>query len=168
MAWSFFTPYWFILGYTFIFLSLRSTSLSVFIIEDCSGIQLICLYQCQSAKLLKIQYLAHSLLWTQPILVCQVISFLGKANFCANRHAQLCQLCCILESNLLNVCLSLIHFSFLYFFSNSASTLEIVSVVTESDCLGKEYSRCGYCYGCYALSLGHFILRVLGYVYPLA
>ena len=40
-------------------------------------------------KLADIQQLAFSLLQTQPVTVCQVRSFLGKANFCANGHTQL-------------------------------------------------------------------------------
>ena len=37
----------------------------------------------------EIQWLAHSLLQTQPVMVCQVMSFLGKAKFCTNGHSQL-------------------------------------------------------------------------------
>ena len=40
-------------------------------------------------KLDDIQLLAFSLLQSQPVTVHQVMSFLGKANFCANGHSQL-------------------------------------------------------------------------------
>ena len=44
-------------------------------------------------KLADIQQLALSLLQTQPVTVHQVMSFLGKANFCANGQSQLQRLC---------------------------------------------------------------------------
>ena len=40
-------------------------------------------------KLADIQQLALSLLQTQPVTVHSVMSFLGKANFCASGHSQL-------------------------------------------------------------------------------
>ena len=42
-----------------------------------------------SDKLNEIQQLAHSLLWTQLVIVCQVMFFLGKTNFCVNGHSKL-------------------------------------------------------------------------------
>ena len=39
-------------------------------------------------KLADIQQLALSLLWTQHVTVCKVLSFLGRANFCTNGHPQ--------------------------------------------------------------------------------
>ena len=50
-----------------------------------------------------IQQLALSLLQTQPVTVCQVMSLLGKANFCANGHSQLWRLCCVIQSDMLTV-----------------------------------------------------------------
>ena len=38
-------------------------------------------------KLTDIQQLALSLLWMQPVTVYWVMSFLGKANFCASGHS---------------------------------------------------------------------------------
>ena len=40
-------------------------------------------------KVADIQQLALSFLQMQPVMVCQVISFLGKANFCAHGHSQI-------------------------------------------------------------------------------
>ena len=83
-------------------------------------------------KLLEIQQLAHSLLKRQPITVHQVMYFLDKTTFRANGQAQLCQLCCVIQSDTLNV----YHFPPDLFFhsmfsSNTASPLETVSVAAE-------------------------------------
>ena len=56
-----------------------------------------------SDKLADIQQLALSLLQTQPVSVCQVMSFWGKANFCANGHYWLQRLCCVIQSDMLTV-----------------------------------------------------------------
>ena len=40
--------------------------------------------------------LTHSLLQSQYVTVCRVMSFLGKANFCTNGHSQLQLLCCVI------------------------------------------------------------------------
>ena len=69
-------------------------------------------------KLADIQQLTLSLLHTQPITVCWVMSFLGKANFCASGHSQLWRLCCVIQSDMLSVyhsptqLFSPVHFSF--------------------------------------------------------
>ena len=69
-------------------------------------------------KLPDIQQLALSLLQVQPITVCQVMSFLGKANFCANGHSQLWRLCCVIQSDIylfithLPICFLLFNFPF--------------------------------------------------------
>ena len=71
-----------------------------------------------SDKLLEIQQLPHSLLHMQHIMVHMVIFFWGKITFCANGHAQLCQLCCVIQSNILYVYHSPTHllspFTFLF------------------------------------------------------
>ena len=54
-------------------------------------------------KLANIQQLALSLLWTPHVTVHKVMSFLGKANFCTNGHSQLCQLFCVIQSDMLHV-----------------------------------------------------------------
>ena len=55
------------------------------------------------------------LLHTQPITVCQIMSFLGKANFCANWHFQLQRFCHVIQSDMLTVyptpLFSSVHFS---------------------------------------------------------
>ena len=72
-----------------------------------------------SDKLVDIQQLGFSLLQTQAVTVYQVMSVLGKANFCANGHSQLWWLCCVSQIDLLTVyhspvqLLSSVHFSFL-------------------------------------------------------
>ena len=54
-------------------------------------------------KLADIQQLALSLLWTPHVTVCKVMSFLGKANFCTNSHAQLNHLCCVIQIDMLHI-----------------------------------------------------------------
>ena len=54
-------------------------------------------------KLADIQQLTLSLLLTHPVTICKVMSFLGKANFCANGHSQMQQLCCVIQSDMLTV-----------------------------------------------------------------
>ena len=54
-------------------------------------------------KLADIQQLAFSLLQSQHVTVCQVMSFLGKANFCTNGHSQLWHLCHVIQSDMLHV-----------------------------------------------------------------
>ena len=69
-------------------------------------------------KLANIQQLALYLLQTQPVTVCLVMSFLGKASFCASGHSQLWRLCCVIQSDMLTVyhtpthLFSPVHFSF--------------------------------------------------------
>ena len=71
-------------------------------------------------KLVDIQQLALSLLQTQPVMVCSVMSFLGKSNFCDNGHSQLWSIVsCGIQSDMLTFItlpthlFSYIHFSFL-------------------------------------------------------
>ena len=54
-------------------------------------------------KLADIQQLALSLLQSQHVTVCRVMSFLGKANFYTNGHSQLQHLCCVILSDMLHV-----------------------------------------------------------------
>ena len=57
-----------------------------------------------SVKLLEVQQLVvHSFLQRELDAVHQVMSFLGETTFCANGHAQLWQLCNIIQSDMLNV-----------------------------------------------------------------
>ena len=56
-----------------------------------------------SNKLLEIQQLAHDLLQRKPITVHQAMSILHKTTFCAHGQAQLCQLCHVIQSIMLNV-----------------------------------------------------------------
>ena len=50
-----------------------------------------------------IQQLVVSLLWAQHVIVCRVMSFLGKANFCTSGHSQLQCLCLVIQSDMLCV-----------------------------------------------------------------
>ena len=60
-------------------------------------------------KLTDIQQFALSLLQTQLVTVHWVMSFLGKASFCANGHSQLQRLCHVIQSDMLTVYHSPIH-----------------------------------------------------------
>ena len=78
-------------------------------------------------KLADIQQLALSLLQTQPVTVCQVMSFLGKANFCANGHSQLWRLSCVTQSDMLTLSLSHPFFSPVHFSFSAFHQLEQLS-----------------------------------------
>ena len=71
-----------------------------------------------SDKLADIQQLALFLIHIQPVTVCWVMPFLGKANFCANGCSKLQRLCCVIQSDMLIVyhspshLFSPVHFSF--------------------------------------------------------
>ena len=54
-------------------------------------------------KLAGIQQLALSLLETQPVTVHWFMSFLCKANFCANGHSQLWRMCHVIQIDMLTV-----------------------------------------------------------------
>ena len=43
-----------------------------------------------TGELLEKKQLTLTLLQMQPVIICQVMSFLGKASFSASGHAQLC------------------------------------------------------------------------------
>ena len=84
-------------------------------------------------KLADIQQLALSLLQTQPVTVHQVMSFLGKANFCANGHCQLWRLCHVIQSEMLTVYHSPGHLISPVCFSFSAlHQLELLSHLKQS------------------------------------
>ena len=68
-------------------------------------------------KLADIQQLTLSLLQNQHITVCQVMSFLGKANFCTNGHSQLWRLCQVIQSDMLSDYHSPAHLFFPVHFS---------------------------------------------------
>ena len=68
-------------------------------------------------KLADIWQLALSLLQSQHVTVHQVMSFLGKANFCTNGHSQLWHLCHVIQSDMLHV----LPFSYPFIFSGSFS-----------------------------------------------
>ena len=61
------------------------------------------------------------------------MSFLGKANFCTNGHPQLWRLCCIIQSDLLTVYHTPIHFfSPLHFSFSALHQLEWISHLQQS------------------------------------
>ena len=66
------------------------------------------------------QQLALSLLQTQHVTVCMVMSFLGKANFCTNGHSQLQHLCHVIQSDMLHVYHSPTHLLLHVLFSLSS------------------------------------------------
>ena len=53
-----------------------------------------------TGKLFEIQQLVVSWLHMQTSVVSQVMSLLGKANFCANGHAQLHCLCHVIQNDM--------------------------------------------------------------------
>ena len=71
-------------------------------------------------KLADIQQLALPLLQTQPVTVHRVMSFLDKANICANGHVQLWKLCCVIQRDMSTVFHSCTHFFSPVHFSFSA------------------------------------------------
>ena len=84
-------------------------------------------------KLTDIQQLALSLLQSQHVTVCWVMSFLGKANFCTNGHSQLCYLCHVIQSDMLHVYHSPNHlFSWVHFSLSSLHQLEWLSQLQQS------------------------------------
>ena len=95
-------------------------------------------------KLADIQQLALSLLKTQPVIVHQVMSFLGKATFCASGHSQLWRLCYVIQSDMLTVYHSSIHlfFSCLLFLFSFVSTGMVISFATEPSTFAISTSRC--------------------------
>ena len=97
----------------------------------------ICSVSLPPDKLADIQQLTLSFLQAQPVIFCQIISFLGKANVCANDHSQMQRLCHVIQSDrwtvyhsptdLFSLC-PLFLFSFM-------STGTVISFATESSSL---------------------------------
>ena len=56
-----------------------------------------------SDKRIEINQLPCALLERQPFTICQVVSIFSKTTFGANGHAQLWQLCHVIQSNMLNI-----------------------------------------------------------------
>ena len=61
-------------------------------------------------KLLETQQLALSLFQMQSFTVCQVMCLVGQGHFYANRYAQFCGLCHVIQNDLLTIILLLTHF----------------------------------------------------------
>ena len=84
-------------------------------------------------KLADIQQLALSLLCTPHVIVCKVMSFLGKANFCTNGHSQWWCLCSVIQSDMLSVYHSPTQlFAMCSFFSFSLHQQEQLSNLQQS------------------------------------
>ena len=84
-------------------------------------------------NLADIQQLSISLLQSQYVTVCKVMSFLGKANFCTNGHSQLQHLCWVIQSDMLLVYHSPNHlFSHVHFSLSSLCQLELLSQLQQS------------------------------------
>ena len=84
-------------------------------------------------KLTDIHQLALFLLHSQPVTVCRVSSFLGKANSCTNGHSQLWHLCRVIQSVMLHVYHSSTHlFSWVHFSLSSLPQLEQLSHLQQS------------------------------------
>ena len=84
-------------------------------------------------KLADIQWLALSLLHTQDVTVCMVMSFLVKANFCSNGHSQLQCLCCVIQSDMICVYHFPTHlFLHLHFSLSSLCELEWLAHLQQS------------------------------------
>ena len=87
-------------------------------------------------KLADIQQLSLSLLQTQPVTVCWLMFFLGKANFCTNGHSQLLHLCHVIQSDKLHVYHSSTHlFSWVHFSLSSLHQLEQLSLCNRAQFL---------------------------------
>ena len=83
-------------------------------------------------KLANIQQLTLSLLQTQHVTVCWVMSILGKANFCTNCHSKLWCLCHVIQRDMLHVYHSPTHFSHVHFSFSFLCQLEQLSCLQQS------------------------------------
>ena len=106
-----------------------------------------------------------SLLERQPVTCHQDMSYLGKTTYFVNGYAQLCQLCFVIQSDMLNVYHSPahIHSFFSPFSSNIKSALETVAV--EASPFAISSTQCGYYYRWYTQLLG-FHFQGSGFPYP--
>ena len=102
------------------------------------------------------------------MLVCMLMSFLGKPNFCTNGHSQFCHLCCVIQSDMLSVYHSLTQlFSCVQFSISSLHQLEWLSNLQKVPFL------CNFHFQMWSLLLiphpliGPFIFRNLGLLYQL-
>ena len=107
-------------------------------------------------NLADIQQLALSLLQSQYVTVCRVMSFLGKPNFCSNGHSQFWCLCGVIQSDMLHVLPFsqpfIFSYSFFPFLIMSAGT--VISFASEPSSFAICTSWCGYCYWYHTHSLG--------------
>ena len=125
-------PCWSILVYTSIFPSRTFASQSLTFLGLCWDTVHMSV-SLPPDKLADIQQLALSFLCTPNITVCQVTSFLGKANFCTNGHSQLQCLCCVIQSDMLSVYHSPTQlFSCVHFSLSSLCQLEQLSNLQKS------------------------------------
>ena len=84
-------------------------------------------------ELAHIQQLALSLLQSQHVTVCWVMSFLGKANFCTSGPSELQHLCHVIQSDILHVYHSPTHlFSQVHFSLSLLCQLEWLSQMQQS------------------------------------
>ena len=84
-------------------------------------------------KIADIQQLALSLLQSEYVTVCKVMSFMGKANFCTDGHSQLQCLCQVIQSDMLHVYHSPNHlFSHIPFSLSSSHQLAWLSHLQQS------------------------------------
>ena len=113
-------------------------------------------------KLLQLQQLAIPLLQMQ-FFSLQVMSFLNKVNFCANRHTQICCLCHVIQSDMLHILMSDSYFlPFTLLFQLCINFAECLS------CNGSQYP-CTLLFliwlSSWVLVIGPFIFRFVGYPY---
>ena len=91
----------------------------------------------------------------QPVIVCQVMSFLGKAKFCTSGHWQLQQLCHVIQSDMLTVCHSPAQLFFFCTISFSAlvSTRAVIPFAIEPSSFAVSVWQCSYYWRCHDQSL---------------
>ena len=93
----------------------------------------LCLTQTFCFLGLCFQQLALSLLQKRHVTVHRVMSFLGKANFFANAHSQLCHLYHVIQSGMLHIYHSPVHlFSHVHFSLSSLCQLEQLAYLQQS------------------------------------
>ena len=108
------------------------------------------------------------MLQTQPLMVCPGHVLIGQDPFLCHGYMQFCQLCLVIQSDMLNLFHSPDHllFFFPFFFSTQTWTSETVSVTVESDSL--QFPLPDVVITTDARTIHRAcIWRVLGYLYPL-